>query len=398
MGNNPFLFPSTVSYSQPSLPSSPSFNSYIPSPSPSLSFDSYSPSSPSLNSPFQFYQSLPSPPSQISSNHFGTPSADAVGPCAACTILHRRCTDKCYLASYFPQGVEPHNFTVVDSLFGLSNVVELLQQNSNSLSYVPLLLLLRDTSKDGSQLQANPSKISNIASTGTPVNINGQPMLANFENSKAHSYNSSSKPPMMFGTNHAGTLTSPVNKFGDNNDLEFQVNKADMEDESLKGNVAPQDDTEGFTFVEVNSVRASADKVVCCDFSSDGKLLASGGHDKKVGHYEPIDSLCWDPSGQYLASVSVDSVRLWGLQSGSVLKCVHVLSCVGNKFQSCIFHPTDPSLLVIGGYQSLELWNMAEKKSMTLPAHEGLISALAVSPSTELIASASHDKFVKLWK
>ncbi|XP_037492792.1 transcriptional corepressor LEUNIG-like [Jatropha curcas] len=116
------------------------------------------------------------------------------------------------------------------------------------------------------------------------------------------------------------------------------------------------------------------------------------------GHYEPIDSLCWDPSGQYLASVSVDSVRLWGLQSGSVLKCVHVLSCVGNKFQSCIFHPTDPSLLVIGGYQSLELWNMAEKKSMTLPAHEGLISALAVSPSTELIASASHDKFVKLWK
>lgn len=38
----------------------------------------------------------------------------------------------------------------------------------------------------------------------------------------------------------------------------------------------------GFTFNEVNSVRASASKVVCCHFSSDGKLLASGGHDKKV--------------------------------------------------------------------------------------------------------------------
>jgi WD40 repeat protein len=40
--------------------------------------------------------------------------------------------------------------------------------------------------------------------------------------------------------------------------------------------------TSGFTFTEVSSVRASASKVVCCHFSSDGKLLASGGHDKRV--------------------------------------------------------------------------------------------------------------------
>lgn len=38
----------------------------------------------------------------------------------------------------------------------------------------------------------------------------------------------------------------------------------------------------GFTFSDVNSVRASSSKVACCHFSSDGKLLASGGHDKKV--------------------------------------------------------------------------------------------------------------------
>lgn len=34
--------------------------------------------------------------------------------------------------------------------------------------------------------------------------------------------------------------------------------------------------------MEVNSVRASNSKVTSCHFSSDGKLLASGGHDKKV--------------------------------------------------------------------------------------------------------------------
>lgn len=48
--------------------------------------------------------------------------------------------------------------------------------------------------------------------------------------------------------------------------------------------------------------------------------------------------------------------------------------------------------------QSLELWNMIENKTMTLSAHDGLIAALAVSTATGLVASASHDKIVKLWK
>lgn len=41
---------------------------------------------------------------------------------------------------------------------------------------------------------------------------------------------------------------------------------------------------------------------------------------------------------------------------------------------------------------------MTENKTMTLQAHEGLIASLAVSPATGLVASASHDKMVKLWK
>nr|UUJ75337.1 WD40 transcription factor [Juglans regia] len=116
------------------------------------------------------------------------------------------------------------------------------------------------------------------------------------------------------------------------------------------------------------------------------------------GHTKEINCLCWDPSGELLASVSEDSVRVWSFGSGSEGECVHELSCNGNKFHSCVFHPTHPSLLVIGCYQSLELWNMAENKTMTLSAHEGLIAALAVSTVTGLVASASHDKFVKLWK
>ncbi|XP_048225963.1 transcriptional corepressor LEUNIG isoform X5 [Ricinus communis] len=47
--------------------------------------------------------------------------------------------------------------------------------------------------------------------------------------------------------------------------------------------------------------------------------------------------------------------------------------------------------------QSLVIWDMTENKTMVLPAHEAIIASLAVSTATRLIASASHDKLVKLW-
>lgn len=367
-------------------------------------------------------------------------------------------------------------------------------------------------------------------------------------------HSSTSKPLIMFGTDGAGTLTSPSNQLWDDKDLVQADMDRFVEDGSLDDNVESflsHDDTDprdpvgrcmdvskGFTFTEVSAVRASGSKVVCCHFSSDGKLLASGAHDKKAvlwstdtlkakctleehsnlitdvrfspsmprlatssfdktvrvwdadnpgytirtftghsaavfsldfhpnkddlicscdgdgeirywsinngscqrvfkggttqvrfqprlgrylaaaaenvvsiidvetqtlrhslpGHTKPINSICWDPSGELLASVSEDSVRVWTFGSGSEGDCIHELSCNGNKFQTCVFHPSYASLLVIGCYQSLELWDMNENKTMTLPAHDGLIAGLAVSPVTGLVASASHDKFVKLWK
>lgn len=39
----------------------------------------------------------------------------------------------------------------------------------------------------------------------------------------------------------------------------------------------------GFTFTEIRRIAAnSTNKVECCHFSSDGKLLATGGFDRKV--------------------------------------------------------------------------------------------------------------------
>ncbi|KAM3330982.1 hypothetical protein ACQJBY_027211 [Aegilops geniculata] len=394
-----------------------------------------------------------------------------------------------------------------------------------------------------------------------------------------------SKPLMMFGSDGTGSLTSPVNPLGDvdrlledgslDENVDSFLSQEDMDPRETMGRCI--DASKGSGFSEVAKARASTSKVSCCHFSSDGKLLATGGHDKKAvlwftdalnpkstleehsmlitdvrfspsmtrlatssfdktvrvwdadnpdyslrtftghsasvksldfhsnkedivcscdsdgevrcwsinngscvtcvrvfsvcspfslpnisclsrmffynalkhspvigilssqggatqlryqprqgkylaaasekmisildaetlqvcrnalkGHIKNIESICWDAAGDYLASVSEDSVKVWSFTSGNDGECVNELNCSGNKFNSCVFHPNYPSLLVIGCYESLELWDIREKNTVTISnAHDGLIAALAASNASGLVASVSHDKLVKLWK
>ncbi|CAL4920247.1 unnamed protein product [Urochloa decumbens] len=113
------------------------------------------------------------------------------------------------------------------------------------------------------------------------------------------------------------------------------------------------------------------------------------------GHNSEVNCVCWDENGEYLASVSQDTVKVWSVSSGA---CIHELRSHGNQYQSCIFHPRYPKVLIVGGYQTLELWSLSDNQRNPIQAHEGLIAALAHSPFTGMIASASHDRYVKLWK
>ncbi|XP_057989436.1 LOB domain-containing protein 11-like [Hevea brasiliensis] len=140
MGNNnhdcsPFLF------------SSPP---YFPLSSPPYSLSSSPPLSPSPDSPFESSSSLPLHTGQSSSISFH-PSAANLRPCAACKVHGQICTDRCYVASCIPP-TDSHKFTVVNGIFGTTNIISFLQNNSSS-SYVPLLLLLRDTNNQDGELK-----------------------------------------------------------------------------------------------------------------------------------------------------------------------------------------------------------------------------------------------------
>ncbi|XP_011024691.1 PREDICTED: transcriptional corepressor LEUNIG-like isoform X2 [Populus euphratica] len=380
-------------------------------------------------------------------------------------------------------------------------------------------------------------------STHTPGD--GMPTTSNFQHAK-----SVPKSLMMYGPEGTGSLASSSNiledmdRFGDIAALDDSMEQflaPDGDGRDLYGTVKQslsenqKESSKGFTFGEVGCIRTRNSKVTCCHFSSDGKLLASAGHDKKVvlwnmdnlqtentteehklvitdvrfrpnssqlatsscdksvrlwdannpsyclheytghsspimsldfhpkktdlfcfsdcdneirywninpfasvrvskggnaqvrfqarvghllaaasdkvvtifdvetdrqihsfqGHSEMVNYICWDSTGDILASVSQNLVKIWSMASR---ECIQELSSNGNRFHSCVFHPSYSTLLVIGGISSLELWNMAENKSMTIPGHENIIAALAQSPVTGMVASASHDSTVKLWK
>ncbi|XP_039010151.1 transcriptional corepressor LEUNIG_HOMOLOG-like isoform X1 [Hibiscus syriacus] len=390
-----------------------------------------------------------------------------------------------------------------------------------------------------------PSSNSQPSTPSTHTPAEGAAMVGNMQ------HGSSLSKKMMYGSDGTAGIASSTNQledmenFGDVGSLDDNVESFLSPDDGDGGNLFgtlkrnPSEHTtetsKNFGFNEVGSIRKSNSKVTCCHFSSDGKLLASAGHDKKVvlcnmetlqtdctaeehthiitdirfrpnstqlatssfdttvrvwdaaqpsysiwkytghtaqvmsldfhpkktelfcscdgnseirfwninqysctriskggstnvrfqprigqflaaaadnvvsifdvetdrrtqllqGHNTEVHSLCWDANGDFLASVSQESVRLWSLSSG---ECIHELNSSGNKFHSCVFHPNFPALLVIGGYQSLELWNTAVNKCLTISAHDCVVSALAQSQVTGIVASASYDKSVKIWK
>uniref|UniRef100_A0A2P2LFS8 Uncharacterized protein MANES_16G063800 n=1 Tax=Rhizophora mucronata TaxID=61149 RepID=A0A2P2LFS8_RHIMU len=150
----------------------------------------------------------------------------------------------------------------------------------------------------------------------------------------------SSKSLLMFGSDGLGSLASAQNELVD---MDRFVDGRTLDDRTLDDNVDsffshdpadPRDQvgqsgdvSKGFTFSEFQLISASASKVECCHFSSDGKLLATGGHDKKVTmwctesfnlkstleeHSQWITDVRFSTSMSRLATSSADrSVRVW---------------------------------------------------------------------------------------
>jgi len=107
----------------------------------------------------------------------------------------------------------------------------------------------------------------------------------------------------------------------------------------------------------------------------------------------PIHSICWHPQLPMLTTASENSVFVW--DTSNTAQPLRSFSQTGIN---CVtFHPTNRNVVIIGTYQRVYLWDFESDKSVTISAHENIVSGLASSLISGLFATASHDGKVKLF-
>ena len=146
-------------------------------------------------------------------------------------------------------------------------------------------------------------------------------------------------------------------------------------------------------------------------FSPDGKMVAAGGKDNQItiwnlsskqvmvtlkGHKEQIMGLKFSPDNNHIASVSLDKkVIYWNVSTGQP-----DITLIGHEKEvTCVDISPNGALLVSGCADgTLKLWDLKSGQvKYTIPAHSNWVRCVAFSPDGSVIASGGDDKRINLW-
>lgn len=115
-----------------------------------------------------------------------------------------------------------------------------------------------------------------------------------------------------------------------------------------------------------------------------------------TGHERQIIGLHWIDDS-LAVSTSEDVVKVWKIGAATA-ECLHSFSAPGDKTYYAIPHPKSPSRLLVGAYLKIYDWDFYSSRPRPTNCHDGIISCLSYSKASDLLATTSHDKTVKLWR
>ncbi|MEM8504406.1 MAG: caspase family protein [Cyanobacteria bacterium P01_D01_bin.1] len=152
--------------------------------------------------------------------------------------------------------------------------------------------------------------------------------------------------------------------------------------------------------------------VQAVDYSSDGRLFATGGYDSEIvvsyadgqlsrrlaGHTGAVMSVRFSPDGQTLASASRDgTVRFWNLSTGSFQVIEAADDTKGTVFT--VQFSADGQRLITGAADGIvRIWSREGQLLQTLQGgHSSRIRSAEFSPDGSWAITASDDGTIKFW-
>jgi WD40 repeat protein len=150
------------------------------------------------------------------------------------------------------------------------------------------------------------------------------------------------------------------------------------------------------------------------EFTPDSKQMLFGGDMLQLwdiesgelvrtfeGHTDTVGDMTISQNGKYFASsgsYTDNSLRLWDAQTGEALWHKEFTESEGRSW-SLIF--CDDDKVLISGHHDgkVRFWDVKSGNLLrTIAAHSENVSALAIDPGEQYLASGSWDKQIKLWK
>jgi WD40 repeat protein len=111
------------------------------------------------------------------------------------------------------------------------------------------------------------------------------------------------------------------------------------------------------------------------------------------GHKEAVNSVCFSPDGQWIATASSDrTARIWDRQGRTQVVLLHPADVYSVRCS-----PDGQRLATASQDGTIKLWNWQGQELTSFKAHPESAYSVSFSPDGKMLASASRDGTAKLW-